>query len=103
MNLFRLFFPQKDPNYIKREYNIPDKIDWEIRLNKHGIVATSKSLPGLITNANNPEELLEMMNDAVLEYFNVSKLDSDYVFDILDLDGQGTVRLKQAEKQKQYA
>ncbi|MFA4941629.1 MAG: hypothetical protein WC582_03490 [Patescibacteria group bacterium] len=99
MNLFRLFFPQKNPNYIKREYNIPDKIDWKIQLNKHGIIATSKSLPGLVTNANNPEELLEMMNDAVLEYFNVSKLDSDYVFDVLNLDGQGTVRLKQAEKQ----
>lgn len=103
MSLFRLFFPQKDPNYIKREYNIPDKIDWEIQLNSHGIVAVSKSLPGLVTNANNPEELLEMMNDAVLEYFNVSKFDSDYVFDTLNLDGQGTIRLKQAEKQKRYA
>jgi hypothetical protein len=103
MNLFRLFFPQKDPNYIKSEYNIPDKIDWDIQLNQHGLVATSKSLPGLVTNASNPEELLEMMNDAVLEYFNVSKFDSDYVFDTLNLEGHGSVRLKQAEPQKQYA
>ena len=103
MNLFRLFFPQKDPNYIKRAYNIPDKIDWNIQLNKQGLVATSKNLPGLVTNASNPEELLEMMNDAVLEYFNVSKFESDYVFDTLNLAGQGTFRLKQAEKQKQYA
>jgi len=103
MNLFRLFFPQKNPNFIKKEYNIPHKIDWEIQLNKHGLVATSKSLPGLVTNANSPEKLLEMMNDAVLEYFNVSKFDSDYIFDSLNLVGQGTVRLKQAKEQEQYA
>ncbi|PIR12935.1 hypothetical protein COV49_03780 [Candidatus Falkowbacteria bacterium CG11_big_fil_rev_8_21_14_0_20_39_10] len=103
MSLFRLFFPQKNPHYIKREYNIPDKIDWEIQLNKNGLVAVSKDLPGLVTNANNPRELLEMINDAVLEYFNVSKFDSDYIFDTLDLAGHGTVRLKQAKAQKQYA
>lgn len=103
MSLLRMFFPQKDPNYIRQEYNIPDKIDWEIQLHRQGLVATSKSLPGLVTNASNPEELLEMMNDAVLEYFNVSKLDSDYVFDTLNLMGHGTVCIKQAKKQEQYA
>ncbi|MFH1191904.1 MAG: DUF1902 domain-containing protein [bacterium] len=91
MNLFRIFFPQKDPNCIKKLYNIPEKIDWEIKLNNQGLVATSKTLPGLVTNASNTEELLEMMNDAVLEYFNVSKLDSDYIFDTLDLAGQGII------------
>jgi hypothetical protein len=103
MSIFRLIFPQKHPEQVKREYNIPDKIDWEIQLNEHGLIATSKSLPGLVTNASNPEELLEMMNDAVLEYFNVSKLESDFVFDTLNLAGQGTVALKQAKEQKQYA
>lgn len=103
MNLFRFFFPQKDPSYIKKEYNIPDKIDWDIQLNKHGLVATSKCLPGLVTNASNTEELLEMMNDAVLEYFNVSKFESDYIFDTLNLEGRGSVRLKQVVQQKQYA
>ena len=103
MNLFRFFFPQKDPNCIKKEYNIPDKISWEIRLNKRGLVAVSKELPGLVTNADNPEELLEMMNDAVLEYFDVPKLKSDYIFDTLDLDGRGTVCLKQLKENKQYA
>ncbi len=103
MNLFRIFFPQKDPNCIKKLYNIPEKIDWEIKLNNQGLVATSKTLPGLVTNASNPEELLEMMNDAVLEYFDVPKLDSDYIFDTLDLAGQGTIHLKQAKGQRQYA
>lgn len=103
MNLFRLFFPQKDPQLVKKQYNIPDAINWKIELNKDGLVATSESLPGLITNAKSPEELLEMINDAVLEYFDVSKFESDYVFDSLNLAGQGTVFLKQAEKKKQYA
>jgi len=103
MNLFRSFFPQKDPNYIKKEYNIPDRIDWDIQLNRHGLVATSKNLPGLVTNAKNPEDLLEMINDAVLEYFDVSKFESDYVFDTLNLAGQGTVYLKQAKEQRKYA
>src|SRR3989338_9868248 len=103
MNLFRLFFPQKDPEYIKREHGIPDNINWNIELNKSGLVATSDVLPGLVTNAKNPEELLEMMNDAVLEYFNVSKMDSDYVFDTLNLQGKGTILLKQAKEKRQYA
>jgi len=103
MGLFRSIFPQKDPNYIKKQYNIPDRIDWTIQLNRHGLVATSKSLPGLVTNAKNPEELLEMMNDAVLEYFDVPKFESDYIFDALNLEGQGTVYLKQAKEQRQYA
>lgn len=103
MRLLRLFFPQKDPQYIKNKYHIPDTIGWNIQLNKDGLIATSKSLPGLVTNANNPEELLEMMNDAVLEYFDVPKFDSDYIFDRLNLDGHGEIYLKQAKEKRQYA
>lgn len=103
MSLLRLFFPQKDPQYIKNKYNIPDTIGWDVKLTKDGLVATSKDIPGLVTNASNPEELLEMINDAVLEYFDVSKFDSDYVFDKLDLSGHGEVYLKQAKEKKQYA
>jgi len=103
MNLFRLFFPQKNPLDIVKEYDIPNNIEWNIQLNSNGLIATSKDLPGLVTNAKNPEELLEMMNDAVLEYFNVSKIESDYIFDTLNLSGQGTIRLKQAKEKKQYA
>jgi predicted RNase H-like HicB family nuclease len=84
-------------------HNIPDTINWKIELNRNGLVATSEELPGLVTNGKNPEELLEMINDAVLEYFDVSKMDSDYVFDQLNLHGQGSVMLKQAKKKRQYA
>ena len=103
MNILRLIFPQKDPREIMSEYNIPDRIDWKVQLNRQGLVATSKDLPGLVTNADNPEELLEMMNDAVLEYFDVPKLESDYVFDTLNLAGQGNITLKQAKKKRQFA
>jgi len=54
MNLFRLLFPQKDPQYIKHTYKIPDTISWKIVLNNKGLVATSEELPGLVTNANDP-------------------------------------------------
>lgn len=103
MKLLRLFFPQKNPEEIKNKYNIPEKLDWDIQLTKNGLVATCKNLPGLVTNADNPEELLEMMNDAVLEYFNVSKIESDYIYDNLNIAGQGTVYIKQEKAKKQYA
>ena len=103
MNLFRLFFPQKDPKYIKRVNNIPDTINWKIELNQFGLIATSEELPGLVTNGKNPEKLLEMINDAVLEYFNVSKMDSDFIFNSLNLSGHGTVRLKQAKEKRRFA
>ena len=103
MSLLRLLFPAKDPATIKRLHKIPDKIHWKIELNPKGFVATSEELPGLVTNAKDPQELLVMINDAVLEYFDVSKRDSDFVFDTLNLDGQGTVVLKQAARRHQLA
>lgn len=103
MRLLRRFYPQKDPGDIKNKYNIPATMAWDIQLNEDGLIATSKDLPGLVTNAKNPEELLEMINDAVLEYFDVPKFDSDYIFDRLNLEGHGEVYLKQAEKKRQYA
>src|SRR3989344_5054246 len=98
MSLLRLFFPQKDPYYIKSKYNIPEVINWDIELNSNGLIATAKDLPGLVTNAKNPEQLLEMINDAVLEYFNVPKFDSDYVFDTFNIAGHGTVLLKKVKE-----
>lgn len=103
MKLYRLLYPQKNPVYVKRRHQIPDKIHWKIELNPKGFVATSDELPGLVTNGKDPEELLEMINDAVLEYFDVSKKDSDYVFDTLNLDGRGVVVLKQVAEKRQLA
>jgi hypothetical protein len=94
---------KKNLSNIKKVYRIPAKIDWDIQLNKHGFVATSKSIPGLVTNASNPVELLEMMNDAVLEYFDVPKHETDYIYDRFDLAGQGTIRIKQSKKRSALA
>lgn len=84
--LFRVAFPHKDPVAIKREYHLPDSLNWTIRLSPDGwFVATSKELPGLVTQAKSQEELLEMINDAVLTYFDVPKRDADVVYNQLKL------------------
>ncbi|PIT90272.1 MAG: hypothetical protein COU22_03110 [Candidatus Komeilibacteria bacterium CG10_big_fil_rev_8_21_14_0_10_41_13] len=99
-NLLKYIFPKENPAKIKEEYNIPDILNYKFSMSDKGIVATCNELPGFITNADNPKELLEMINDAVLEYFNVPKHKADYVFNQLNIDGIGTVTLEQKE---QYA
>lgn len=103
MNILRFFIPQEDPLIVRRKYNIPDTINYDIRFGPKGFVATSKELPGFVTNAKNPDELLDMINDAILEYFDVPKTESDYIFDQLNIHGYGTVTLKQEAKKKQLA
>ena len=103
MNILRLIYPQKNPKVIKEKYNIPDAMSWDVRVSEKGLIATAKELPGLVTNARDPQELLEMMNDAVLEYYDVPKLQSDYIFDKLDMSGQGTIYLKRVQEKRQLA
>ena len=63
---------QPDLALIKEKYNIPGSIKLDLSLTEKGwIVATSPDLPGLITQAKSGKELFEMVNDAVLTYFNV--------------------------------
>ena len=98
--LFRIIWPQKNPQVVRKQYGIPQSIHLKIQLTSEGLVATSEDLPGFITNARNPQELLKMVNDGILEYFDVPKLEADYVYDYLNLEGFGHVYLK---KQEQYA
>jgi|SRR3989339_591022 len=98
--LIGMMFVKKNPVEVKEKYNIPDVLTYKFHISDKGIVATCDELPGFVTNADNPKELLEMINDAVLEYFNVPKREADYVFNQLNIDGYGTVTL---EQQKQYA
>ena len=100
MNIFRLFFPQKNPLIIKEKYNIPDILNYKFNISDKGIVATCNELPGFVTNADNPQELLSMINDAVLEYFDVPKREANYVFNQLNIDGVGTVSLANVELRK---
>ena len=100
--VFRIVFPHQDPAFIKRKYGIPDTISLNIRLTQDGwFVVTSPELPGLVTQAKNQEELIEMVNDAVLSYFNVPKREADIVYDQFNIGNQtiqysGQLRTKAA-------
>lgn len=94
--LFRLIYPAKNSLDIVREYNIPTEIRFNFESSKDGwIIATSKDLPGFITEARNPQELLKMINDGILTYFNVPKKVGDIVHNTMTIDGCGTVSLKE--------
>ncbi|OGE81290.1 MAG: hypothetical protein A3H72_00455 [Candidatus Doudnabacteria bacterium RIFCSPLOWO2_02_FULL_48_8] len=78
---------------IKRAYNIPETIQLDIEITKDGwFVAEIKNYPGLFTQARSQQELLDMVNDAVLTYFGVPKYKADYVFDQLNVDGLGVIK-----------
>ena len=79
-----LSIQNQDPALVKRGYGIPDKINLNVRVTPNGwLVATSAELPGLVTQAKNQEELIVMINDAVLAYFDVPKKDADMIYDQL--------------------
>lgn len=89
---FRFFFPQAHPADIKRKYKLPESISLNIELTKDNwYVAESPDIPGLFTQARSQEELLNMVNDAVLTYFDVPKREADYVYDQLQI-GDEVVR-----------
>ena len=55
--LYRLFIPAKNPFVVKKEYNIPDKINVNFKLRPDGwFEITSPELPGLVTQAKNKED-----------------------------------------------
>ncbi len=91
--IYRFFVPQGSPREIKRKYGIPDQLNFSIEITNDGwFIAECKDLPGLFTQARSKEELLEMVNDAVLTYFSVPKKESDYIFDEFRLPNNETVR-----------
>jgi len=97
---YRLFIPAKQPGEIMEKYNIPRTINLEIEFTADGyLVATSPDLPGLITQGKNGEELLKMLNDAILTYFDVPKRESDIIMDKLNIEGHGVVRHTKEELQ----
>lgn len=71
--LFRMFFPADSPREIAKKYNIPAEIHFKFESRDGWIIATSEDLPGFITEARDPQELLEMINDGILTYFDVPR------------------------------
>lgn len=88
------FFNNRINNTDISKYNIPESLRIDIRLTKNGkFVLTSPDLPGFITQADNSVDLMPMLNDAILTYYDVPHLESDMVFDNLDIKGQGFIKM----------
>ena len=82
-------YPHKNSAAVKREYGLPESLNLQVRLTSDGwFVVQSPDLPGLITQAQNQEELIEMVNDAVLSYFDVPRREADIVYDQFTLGDQ---------------
>lgn len=91
--IYRSVYPQRHPEDIIKQYNIPRTLHIQVRLTEDGwFVVTVPELPGLMTQAQSRQELLEMVNDAVLTYFDVPKREADIVFDKLQIDGIGAIQ-----------
>ncbi len=93
--IFRLLFPAHLPVDIVKQYDIPSQIRFKFQSRNGYIIATSDDLPGFITEARNPCELLEMINDGILTYFDVPRRVGDVVHDRMTIDGYGTVSFKE--------
>lgn len=89
--LLRFFISQSHPVNVKEKYGIPVKIDFKVEYSNDGyFIITSPELPGFMTQARNKGELVEIINDAILTYFDVPKIESDYVYDRVEIQGLGT-------------
>lgn len=88
-----MFFPAHTAVEIVREYKIPEKINFKFQSKNGWIIATSPDLPGFVTEAKNSTELLGMLNDGILTYFDVPRRVGDIVHDSMTIDGIGTVTL----------
>lgn len=97
--IYRNFRQPLMPHQIRAKYGIPEKIDYKIRLTKDGwFVVTSPQYPGLITQGRNGEEILDMVNDAILTYFNVPREEGELVFNVMDIDGHGQIAYQEVKK-----
>ncbi len=86
------FFHQEKPVQVKEKYKIPSELKLNIRLTKEGyFVLTSPELPGLVTQAHDTKELLDMFNDAVLTYFDVPKSEANKIFNSINIEGHGSI------------
>jgi predicted RNase H-like HicB family nuclease len=98
--LFRVVHPAQNPDEIKRRYNLPNSISLNVRLEDGWFIVSSPELPGLVTQARSRDELVTMVNDAVLTYFDVPRREADMVYDRL-VDNTGQLIQYQAKLQTQ--
>lgn len=93
--LFRWLFPARRAKDIVREYHIPSEIRFKFQSRDGWTVATSEDLPGFMTEARSQQELLEMINDGILTYFDVPRRVGDVVHGQMTIDGYGTVSMNE--------
>ena len=87
--IFRLLYPHKNPAIVKQEYGIPESLNINVRISEDGwFIVSSPELPGLITQAKDHQELIEMINDAVLTYFDVPRKEADIIYDRVNFGDQ---------------
>jgi predicted RNase H-like HicB family nuclease len=102
LKVLKRFFAKKEtlmPHQIRYKYGIPENIKLEIKLKKNGwYVVKSPDLPGLMTQARNPKKLYEMINDAVLTYYDVPNKEGSEVFNQIKIDGLGTIKSTESFK-----
>jgi predicted RNase H-like HicB family nuclease len=90
--IFRAIYPAKASEDIIREYNLPRTLHLHIRFADGWFAASVPELPGLITQAQSQRELLDMVNDAVLTYFDVPKRQADTVYNQLNFQGMPVIQ-----------
>lgn len=93
-NLFKINSKKIDTNVLRKDYHIPEKINLKLTAKDGYFVITSPDLPGLITQAKNFDEMLDMLNDAILTYFDIPENECDFVMDKICIEGVGTISLK---------
>jgi predicted RNase H-like HicB family nuclease len=87
--LYRVLFPAKDPEEVKQKYGLPQSLNLHVRLDESGwFVVQVPELPGLTTQARSMEDLVEMVNEAVLLYFDVPGRDADIIYNQFQIGDQ---------------
>ena len=99
--MFKFFSAKKEnPDAVKAKYGIPNEINLNIETTPDGwFLVTSKELPGLITSARNARELLEMVNDAILTYFDVPEREAREVFNKIFIEGRGLILSENTQRE----
>ena len=85
---------------VKAKYGIPNEISLSIETTPDGwFIVTSKELPGLMTQARDAKELMEMVNDAILTYFNVPRREASEVFNKIFIEGHGVILSERMQRE----
>lgn len=96
--ILSVFHTPKTPQELRSKYGIPETVSLDIQISPSGwFVITSKQLPGLVTEGKDGKEVLEMLNDAILTYYDVPLREGKMVMDHLTIEGHGVFEYSSKE------